>query len=511
MEDRILVHAPTGKDARLAVDVLSSDGLVGSVCHSVGELMIELAHGAGAVLLVEESLADHALPALIDYVASQPTWSDLPILLLTHRGADSPDLEFAAHRLGNVTLLERPLRAVTLISASRAALRARQRQYKVREVEQRKDEFLASLGHELRNPLAPIRTAMGVLKSRHPDNPALVQVSDLVERQIVHLTRLVDDLLDVARITNGKVELQRKIIRLQDVIEHAVEICGQLLKKSGHRLEIQRPEHDVFLFADHARLVQSIANVLINAIKFTTRPDVIHLLVEVDGETIVFRIRDPGLGIEQDALSRIFDMFAQSHPAPGQIRGGLGIGLSLARQFTQMHGGRIAAQSEGLGHGSEFVISLPIVCHGEGGSTSAPAARRMAWGDKGVAILVVDDNRDAADMLASYLRLDGYDVRTAYDGNEALVQLECGLPDAVLLDLGMPGLNGYETAQCLRRYPGAERVAVLALTGWGHDEARYRAAAAGFDDHLVKPIDFDVLKQRLHQAVGKRLQTLTPL
>jgi signal transduction histidine kinase len=361
VENRVLIYAPAGKDSHLAAQVLAGVGIESSACLDFPDMMEKLAEGAGALLTVEEVLGHGALHALAHYVDRQPTWSDLPILVLTPSGADSVAVSDMVELLGNVTLLERPVRTATLISAARSALRGRSRQYQVREAARRKDEFLASLGHELRNPLAPIRTSMHILKRMYPAAYAVTQVREVVERQVTHLTRLVDDLLDVARITSGKVELQREHIALSAVVAHAVEICTPLLEANHHKVDVSCPAQEVLLYADPVRLVQSLANILGNAAKYTVQPGRIAFKARVENENVIFSIKDPGIGMPSDTLESIFDMFVQNDPAPGRVLGGLGIGLPIAKRFTEMHGGTVVARSAGPGQGSEFVLSLPIV------------------------------------------------------------------------------------------------------------------------------------------------------
>lgn len=497
MEKRILIYAPVGKDALLASKVLEDAGLACCVCNTVAEIMQQVRHGAGALFIVEEALASGLLNPIADYVSQQPNWSDLPILVLTNNGVESPGLQTVVEQLGNVTLLERPVRAATLISAGRSALRGRIRQYQMRETDRLKDEFLASLGHELRNPLAPIRTAMQVLKSMFPAAANVNGVTEVVERQVTHLTRLVDDLLDVARITSGKVALQKKRVPLSDVIAHAIEICGPLLEAGQHRVEVSRPVKEVLLDGDPARIVQSLSNVLANAIKFTPDPSTIIFKAHVDKENIVFSIKDSGIGLEGDALLRIFDMFAQSDPSRGQILGGLGIGLGLTKRFTEMHGGTIHAASAGLGHGSEFVLTLPIVVGSDPESDTDAAADTENRDCAVLRILVVDDNRDGADMLEMMLELDGHTVFKAYDGQQAIEAARQARPHAVLMDIGLPDMDGYEAARRIRQQPGGQDMVVVALTGWGHENVRRLAAEAGMAHHLVKPVDLNELRDFL--------------
>jgi signal transduction histidine kinase/ActR/RegA family two-component response regulator len=507
MSKRILIYAPIGQNAKLAAQVFNASSIENHVCADVDELMLELSLGAGAILMVEEALASSMLKPLVRYVEEQPTWSDIPILMLTKRGADSISVQNAVDMLGNVTLMERPIRISALLSAARSALRARTRQYQVRDADYRKDEFLASLGHELRNPLAPIRTSVGLLKHLYPDLAPVTKTYNVVERQIVHLTRLVDDLLDVARITSGKVALQRGPVMLSEVVNHVVEISAVLAESKKHVIEVNAPAQVVQLNADRARLVQSLANVLANAVKFTLEPNKIIFNTSVSGDTVTFSIRDFGIGLERYSLSRIFDMFVQAQPSAGQAPTGLGIGLSLARQFTEMHGGTIDVKSDGLGHGTEFTLALPIVVHAEqdaettAGSDSAASAAKPhhASGASAMNILVVDDNHDACETLCALLEADGYTVSAAYDGYQAVEVVKAALPEIIVLDIGLPGIDGYEAARRIRALPGGKNVWIIALTGWGQANDKRLAMEAGFDRHLVKPVDFDLLNNCIAQ------------
>lgn len=500
MERRIVICTPTGQDAPLTSRVFSSVDIGSMVCRDTGELLEQLPRGAGALLLAEEVIAGSAMRPLAEYVASQPTWSDIPILLLTRSGADSLDVRRAVDRLGNVTLMERPVRTMALISAARSAIRARERQYQVRDADQRKDEFLATLAHELRNPLAPIRTSMGILKHLHPESDPVTRLRNVVDRQVTHLTRLVDDLLDVARITSGKVVLKKDRITLRSVVNHAVEISGSSLDAKRHRLDVDEPENDYLLDADHARLVQSVANLLVNAAKFTPPQGHIVLRTRVDGDTVTFSVRDNGIGLEPVSLTRIFDLFAQT-PVPGEAPTGLGIGLSLARQFAEMHGGKLHAVSDGLGRGSEFVLTLPVVVEQKHSPMreEVPVAALSTSGSLRK-VLVVDDNVDAADTLGALLGMDGFAVTTVYDGVAAVAQARAAAPDIVVMDIGMPGMDGYDSARLIRRQPGGDRILLIALTGWGQSNDRKRASDAGFDHHLVKPVDYELLMKCLQPA-----------
>jgi signal transduction histidine kinase/ActR/RegA family two-component response regulator len=490
METRILIYAPTGQDAPLAAKVLAKAQIDSHVCATLAELGRELALGAGAVLTVEEALAPGGYQLLHDCVTRQPDWSDLPIMLLTHHGADSPTVRHAVAGLGNLSLMERPVRTLTLITALHSTLRARNKQYQVREAARRKDEFLASLGHELRNPLAPIRTSVSLLTHLYPDTPPVLRIREVVERQVKLLTRLVDDLLDVARITSGKITLQRQLATLAAVMRHVGELCQHAADAKRIHIAWQLPPSDVMLDIDYARAVQIYANVISNAVKFTPQGGNVVVRAAVEAQTLVVSVRDNGIGLDAETIPRIFRMFEQSATVSGQFSSGLGIGLSLSRQFAEMHGGTVEARSDGPGKGSEFVIRLPVVSR-DGARNAVPLSPAAGVDGRKMKALVVDDNQDAADSLAALLEIDGFDVRTVYDGAAAIEATAQSQPDMIIMDLGMPGMDGYETARAIRQRPGAERILMLALTGWGQSDARRRTMEAGFDHHLVKPVELE--------------------
>jgi signal transduction histidine kinase/CheY-like chemotaxis protein len=506
VDRRIVICAPTGQDAVLATRVFDAAGLASIVCRDSAEVLIKLQEGAGALLLVEEVVSGRLMDVLSNHIAAQPTWSDLPVLLLTRNGADSADVRRAVEHLGNVTLLERPVRTIALIAATRSAIRARERQYQVRDADQRKDEFLATLAHELRNPLAPIRTSMGILANVHPDSRPVTDVRNVVNRQVTHLTRLVDDLLDVARITTGKVVLKHDFILLQSVIDHAIEISSSLIEARQHRLDVDVPSGTHVLYADQARLVQSLANLLVNAAKFTPTGGRITLSGKVSGDTVVFSVRDNGIGMDGQSLNRVFELFAQT-PVPGEAPAGLGIGLSLARQFSEMHGGTLGASSDGLGKGSCFVLTLPVVRQDAPLPDLAPApapppapaplghAAEKVPATNGAArkILVVDDNEDAANTLELLLDMDGFKVTTVYNGVAAVAAAEAETPDVIIMDIGMPGMDGYDAARTIRSQANGRDMKLIALTGWGQSTDKKRATEAGFNHHLVKPVDYATL------------------
>ncbi len=375
--------------------------------------------------------------------------------------------------------------------------RIRRSEEALRESDRRKDEFLAMLAHELRNPLAPIRNAIEYARRRVPPDRELRWSYDMIDRQVEHLTRLVGDLLDVSRITRGRLEIRRERADLAEIVRAAVETIGPTLNLKGQQLHVAMPTEPIPLDADVVRLNQVFLNLLDNACKFTPEGGSVWLAMEVVGRAVEIRVRDPGPGIRAEELPRLFEMFYQPSRASRSPKGGLGIGLSLARRLVEMHGGSLDAFSEGEGRGSEFVVRLSL-------SESVPDPGRGPC-PAGVAgevssprrILVVDDNRDSADSLAALLRLRGHDVRTAYDGPSAVESVGAFGPEVVLLDIGLPGMDGYDVAGRIRQAPGGSRLLLIAITGWGQQEDLRRSSEAGFDAHLVKPVDPRVLRQML--------------
>ena len=361
----------------------------------------------------------------------------------------------------------------------------------LRDADRRKDEFLATLAHELRNPLAPIRNSLQILKMPRVDAATVERSRDMMERQVHHLVRLVDDLLDVSRVMRGKIELRRERIELATVVARAVETVQPLVDAQGHELSVGLPTESLLLDADPVRLAQVVGNLLTNAAKYTEASGRIWLTAERDGDEAVLRVRDNGIGISPNMLPRIFELFVQVDHASTKAQGGLGIGLTLVKNLVEMHNGTVEARSDGLGRGSEFAVRLPLVV-GAGQQSQDDGTgelHQQPSRPSGHRLLVVDDNRDAADSLAMLLELQGHEVRVAHSGPAALEMTKGYAPDVVFLDIGMPGMDGYEVARRLRQQPGLETVVLAALTGWGQQEDRRRTAEAGFNHHLVKPPD----------------------
>jgi PAS domain S-box-containing protein len=362
------------------------------------------------------------------------------------------------------------------------------------DADRRKDEFLALLAHELRNPLAPIRNGLQLLKLAGDDRQAIEQARAMMERQLSQMVRLVDDLLDVSRITRNRLELRRERVELAAVVHSAVETSRPILDARGHDLTVSLPPTPIHLDADSTRLAQVFSNLLNNAAKYTEPGGRIWLTAERQGEEVVVTVKDTGMGIPPSMLPKVFDMFTQVDRTLERSQGGLGIGLTLVQRLVDLHGGTVQASSQGIGKGSEFVIRLPIVASPEpslapsaGEAAPAPARR----------FLVVDDNEDAANSLAELLRLTGNEAHVAYDGLDAVAAAAWFQPNVVLLDIGLPKLNGYEAARKMREEPWGQGMKLVALTGWGQAEDRRKSQAAGFDVHLVKPVDFATLMKLL--------------
>ncbi|HYC56609.1 MAG TPA: ATP-binding protein [Candidatus Binatia bacterium] len=667
--ERILVLAPTAADADISRSVLDDAGLSCRLCTNVAEVASEMAEGAGAILLTPEVLSWPDSYLLAEALHRQPAWSDIPIIMLCTSGADSAAANMATELLGNITVLERPVRVSTLVSALRTAVRARHRQYQLRDhldelhradtslrrqtnrlrllwetasvlltseepetmmrtlfhkiaphfgldaylqfefeencdslrlesneglapelqqslarlpmsasicgtvaqqrqpmaysniqqnvdpmldnlrrfgfqayactpmmaddrlfgalafaskqrarfdieeiefletitryvtaayervrlidelrdTDRRKDEFLATLAHELRNPLAPIRNALQIMRLTENDAEASEQARTMMERQLGQMVRLIDDLLDVSRITRGKLELRKEPVELAAVVKNAIDTAMPAIQAAGHELVVELPSYSILLDADPVRLGQVFSNLLNNAAKYTERGGRIWLCARHSDRKVKVSVRDTGIGIPAQALPTIFEMFTQVERSLEKSQGGLGIGLTLVKRLVEMHGGSVEARSEGVGRGSDFAVTLPVTSAASAAivTESAESPQRRS----ACRILVADDNRDAAESMGTMLRLMGNDVRTVHDGAEAVEEAEVFRPDVVLLDIGMPRLNGYEAARRIRQECWGKAMHLVALTGWGQSEDKSRATEAGFDRHFTKPMD----------------------
>ena len=367
----------------------------------------------------------------------------------------------------------------------------------LQEADRRKDEFLAMLGHEMRNPLAPIRNAMQIFRLKGANDPEIQEMAEMVERQIQQLTRLVDDLVDVSRVGECGISLRIRTVDLKSVVAQAVESSRPLIESRRHVLTVSLPSYAVEVEGDPGRLAQVVSNLLNNSAKYSEDGGHIELTLESIRDRAVLSVRDAGIGIEPAMLPRIFDLFLQVKPSPSRAVDGLGIGLALVRNVVELHGGSVLAASAGLGRGTELVVSLPLLGELPGGNAAAPDETRSEANASARRILLVDDNRDATDSMATLLRLGGHDVRTAYDGQTALALARIEAPDVVICDVSMPGMGGYELAHHLREDLGLEDSLLVALSGYAQDEDRHRSQEAGFNAHLAKPVRLDNLKQLL--------------
>ncbi len=508
MQLRVLLRAATAKDAQMAADVLSRAGIATHHCRSTAALVTELEHGAGALMLSEEALTEPGATALVRLLTMQPAWSDIPVLVLARSGVDSSAVVDAMDLPANVTVLERPMRVASLISALRSALRARQRQYELRamldglrESDQRKTEFLATLAHELRNPLAPLTTTLSILERKAPGPAEARPYYELMGRQVEHMVRLVNDLMEVSRVTRAQIDLRVEVVAINDAIRAAIELSKPLIDAAGHRLEIEYPEPSPMVRGDHVRLTQVFSNLLNNAAKYTPTGGRIHVGIASEGRKAVVRVTDNGVGIPADMLESVFGMFVQVAGTSRVAQGGLGIGLTLVKSLVELHGGTVAARNAGAGSGAVVTVTLPLVKAGEQDAAIDASARPV--GALSGHILIVDDNRDAADSMAAVLELLGASTTVAYDGEEALQKAEAMRPSVAILDIGMPRMDGCELARQLRAKPMHAGIALVALTGWGQSTDKERIANAGFDRHLLKPVDLADLAKVLQQLCAR--------
>ncbi|MBI2824928.1 MAG: PAS domain S-box protein [Planctomycetia bacterium] len=631
LEQRVVVLAPTSKDGALTASILHHAGLACVSCITLEQVCEQLDVGAAAVLLAEELVIQDRNDCLAEWLGRQPQWSDLPVLVIARTGADSAAVAQAMDLLGNVTVLERPTRVAALVSAIRTALRARQRQYQIRdhmaqrerdletqarlgaivassddaiisktlegkiqtwnagaerifgysaaeaigqsitllipperhdeeaalldrlrrgehiehletvrvakngrrldisltvspirnvhgkiigaskvarditdrkqaeaalrEADRRKDEFLATLAHELRNPLAPIRNSLHILRMTARNDPTAERVCEMMERQVNHMVRLVDDLMEVSRITRGLIDLRKEETDLATILRSAVETSKPLITAADHQLAITIPQEPIPLYGDAVRLSQIFANLLNNAAKYTDRRGQIWLSARPEGGEIIVSVRDNGIGMTASMLPKVFEMFMQADRSANRSQGGLGIGLTLVKRLTEMHGGSVSVHSEGPGHGTEFIVRLPVAATQT--HHRQPSVNQKSTTLSQRRLLVVDDNEDSAASLGMLLKFLGTDVQVVHDGATALTMIESYRPDVVLLDIGMPGMDGFEVARRVRQRVDFHNIMLIALTGWGQTVDRERTRTAGFDHHLVKPADITALQSLL--------------
>jgi signal transduction histidine kinase len=499
-----VIVTPHEIDAGVALSFLQGAGIGGRACAALGELCRVVPTEVGCAVLVEEALVQPELDELLGMLAAQPAWSDLPLVLVASEGAALGALfERVFPHSGNVAVLQRPMNPVTLVSAVRVGLRARQRQFQVRELlEQRskalrmRDEFLAMLSHELRNPLAPMRNAVYLMKHLDFDNELFLKTRDLIDRQVLHMARLVDDLLDVSRLELGKVQLQRRGLDLNSAVSAATETSLPAIQARRQALELRLAHEPLYIRADPVRIEQVISNLVTNAVKFTPEGGTIAVQSGGDAENAWVSVRDSGIGIDPEMLANVFDLFTQDAATLERSHGGLGIGLTIVKRLAELHGGTVEVASAGRGRGAQFTVRFPRE------STKPADIDRVsdeAAAGSGRRVLVVEDNVDIRESLGMLLTRWGHRVDYAESGPGGVERAGEFHPDVALIDIGLPGLTGYEVARRIRGLgtPWARRVKLVALTGYGRDADREKAVASGFDSHLVKPVDPDVLAKML--------------
>ncbi len=491
----VLVWTPSGRDGALAVELMIRHGFTAQQCTSL-EQLLEGIPTAGCAIVTSEVMTEHVREELVRVLGEQPPWSDFPLILFAPRGTDRASDAFQAMQLfGNIAVLERPVHSRTLVSAVMSALRGRRRQYEAREAIRRRDQFLAMLGHELRNPLAAIVLALEMLHGVSAD--VGIKQRTIIDRQVRHLARLVDDLLDVARVTSGKITLKRDPIDLNDVVRRCLQGAELAARARSTELRVTPASEPLVVDGDLVRLEEIFNNLISNAIKYSPEHARIHIITRHDRGQHVVEVIDNGIGIDPGLLPNVFELFAQADVTLDRSQGGLGIGLTLVRSLVELHGGSVNAQSEGLGSGSRFIVRLPTstasVRPQTSHLTSVPAEIPR------LRVVLVEDNLDLLEMTKDLLELHGCTVFTASDGPTGLARVLTEGCDIAFIDIGLPELDGLQLARRLRSH-GTSHPYLVAMTGYGQPEDRRRTLEAGFDDHIVKPITLEVIERTLRKS-----------
>ena len=496
LSERVLVLAPRGRDSELTCTLLAKAGYRSIACACAEQLVSAVHEGAACAIITLEALAPAAQRELAAMLEAQPPWSDFPLIVLAHHGPAPGELD-----LGNMTVIERPVSPATLVTAVSSALRARRRQYEARAAIQQRDQFLAMLGHELRNPLATIVLASEPWQERTAEK--LEANLQLIARQSGHLTRLVDDLLDVARVTQGKVRLQREAVDTVQAIEGC--IANLASRFEDHGIAISSATTPAIIDADPVRLDQIINNLLNNALKYSRAGTHVTVTTRVHDGTWEMRVRDEGIGIAPDMLPRVFDLFAQADASLARANGGMGIGLTLVARLVALHGGSVRATSEGIDAGSEFVVAMPVGTVRR--VAAAPPVRASVDGT--LSVVLVEDNADLRALSKSLLETFGCQVEVAGDGNQGLELILSTKPELAIVDIGLPGIDGFTIAERVRRSLG-DSLTMIAVTGFGQQYDRTRALASGFDAHVIKPLRTAAVHSMLDQARAHRTALAKP-
>jgi signal transduction histidine kinase/ActR/RegA family two-component response regulator len=511
-DNRVLIW---GEDGRFASDVLSKAGLSFKACDRAEELETEMRAGLGVALLAEEALTPNLLRELVSVLQGQPPWSDVPLIVFAQNDDSIEIILKVLGALGNVTVLERPVRITTLLSAVRSGLRGRRRQYQLRDLlgrledaDRRKDDFLAMLGHELRNPLAAIQNALTLLTHEEAPDSRTERQHGVIDRQLRHLTRMVDDLLDVSRITQGKVVLQCQLVDLRKIVEGAMQTLASGETLQQHFVSVTTSSAIIPVHGDAVRLEQIVWNLLSNAVKYTPHGGHIWIDLSIQDGDAMLSVRDDGIGIPTVMLPRVFEPFIQLEHSLDRAQGGIGLGLPLVRNLVLLHGGSIRAASGGKGRGTEFLVRFPLAPPATIAPTpsfldeleDAPAPAEVENADaRSLRILVVDDNDDGRETMHELLSVLGHDVELAGDGFSGIEKALLCHPELALIDIGLPGCDGYEVARRIRGQLSDGSPWLVAMSGYGQPDDRRRALDAGFDRHLVKPVSFEALTSLLRE------------
>jgi signal transduction histidine kinase/ActR/RegA family two-component response regulator len=485
--ETVLIWTHNRRDAEITVQLLERDGLESSVCSNLEGLCAAIEAGAGVALLSEDVLVPAACARLQMLLACQPPWSDFPIVVFGEpqsvhgRTASDP-----LRTLGNVTFLDRPVHVRSMLAAVHAALRGRRRQYAARQAIESRDQFLAMLGHELRNPLGAIRLAAQLL-TRPATAAQREKQHAIIERQTAHLSRLVDDLLDVARVTYGKITLRLEPVDLREVVRSCFQSYEASAESQRLSYTLALDDAAVMVQGDRERLQQVFGNLLANALKYTPRGGAVRVELSVTGSESIVRVVDSGIGISPDVLPAVFELFRQADRSLDRAQGGMGLGLTVVRSLLRLHGGSVEAFSEGTGRGSEFRVRLPLA-HGRSHADAPPRPAIRAVEPRNV--VIVEDNDDLREMQEQMLQLAGHHVRSANTGPSGVSAILDAQADVAFVDLGLPEFDGFEVARRVRAARG-DSVLLIAVSGYGQTEDRRRAQEAGFDGHLTKPVGLE--------------------
>jgi len=490
ISERVLVLAPLGRDAELTRQLIERQGLPAEVCMTGRALLAAMEVGAGCAVITDEALSGELERELARVLREQPPWSDFPLIVLSgsHRGAPA---------LGNVTLLERPIAPQTLIAAIHAAGRARRRQYEARAAIQQRDQFLAMLGHELRTPLGSIVLATELARSGR-DRVQIDARLELIARQSNLLARLVDDLLDVARVTMGKIQLRRSAIDVDTTVRGCVEALAERARSRSISLETDTATGAV-IEGDPVRIEQVINNLLANAIKYSPPGRVVRVSSSIVGSACEIRVRDQGVGIAPEMQGRVFDLFAQVDGSLDRAEGGMGIGLTLVDRLVRLHGGTVELHSAGVGHGSEFIVRIPLAARPASPDSAAPDDAA----EPGSRVVLVEDNPDLRALTADLLASLGCRVELAADGAEGVERIVQAAPELALVDIGLPLLDGFGVARAVRAQLGGAPY-LVAVTGYGRVQDREQAAEAGFDELVTKPLGIAKVRELMDRARARR-------